>query len=95
MVESTSKMLESLEKAVITGAGSVEVEMQKFMVDLTADIISRTAFGGSYERGKKVIEQLQNLTKLLVANQLSLSIPGLRFLPPQLIIMCELHLVPL
>jgi cytochrome P450 len=61
--------------------GSVEVEMQKHMMDVTSDIISRTAFGGSYERGKKVFEQLCTLTKLMVANDYLLSIPVLRNLP--------------
>ena len=67
MAESTAGMLASLEKAVLSsGGGSVEVEMQKHMVDVTADIISRTAFGSSYEKGKKVFEEQKKLMNLLV-----------------------------
>lgn len=67
MVESAAGMLDSLEKAVLSSeGGSVEVEMHKHMVDVTADIISRTAFGSSYEKGKKVFEEQKKLMNLLV-----------------------------
>ena len=83
MAESTYGMLEDLQKLVLAGGGgSVEVEMQKHMRDVTTDIISRTAFGGSFERGKKVFEQLFIVMKLMVDNDYLLSIPILRFLAP-------------
>lgn len=80
MVESTTGMLEGLHKLLLAReGGNVEVEMEKHMMDVTSDIISRTAFGGSYERGKKVFEQLMTLMKLMIDNEYLLSIPILRF----------------
>ena len=81
MVESTFGMLEGLHKVVLAReGGNVEVEIQTHMMNVTSDIISRTAFGSSYERGKKVFEQLCTLIKLMVDNDYLLSIPVLRFL---------------
>ena len=81
MVASTSEMLEGLHKVVLAGeGGGVEMEMHKHMMDVTSNIISRTAFGGSYKRGKKVFEQLCTLMKLMADNDYLLSIPILRFL---------------
>lgn len=96
MVESTYEMLESLDKVVLTrGGGSVEMEMHKWMVDVAADLISRTAFGGSYERGNEVFEKLHQLMKVMAANIHFFSIPILRFLtspPPHIF---QIYLVPL
>jgi len=88
MVKGTPKMLKNLEQAVLTGADDLEVEVQQQMEDLTADVISCTAFGGSYERDKKVLEQLRNHQKPLTANHQILSMPGgLRFPDPSTMIL--------
>ena len=80
MVESTVSLLESLEKAVALGGGSADVEMQRHMQDVTVDIISRSIFGSSYKKGKKVFEEQQKLVELLVVNNPFFSLPGLRLL---------------
>lgn len=62
-------MLEGLHKLVLAReGGSVEVEMQKHMMDVMLDIVSRTAFGGSYRRGKKLYEQLYIVVKHVADN---------------------------
>lgn len=79
MVESTVGMMEELEKAVDSGGGSAEVEMEKLLETTTADIISRTAFGSSYKKGARVFEEQNKLYKLLLASDPLFSAPIFRF----------------
>lgn len=79
MVESTVGMLEDLEKVVDSGGGSAEVDMEKQLDKVTADIISRTAFGSSYKKGTRVFEEQHKLYQLLAATDPFLSLPIFRF----------------
>jgi PHYB activation tagged suppressor 1 len=45
---------------------------------LTADVISRTAFGSSYKEGKEVFQAQKQLQAISVATLLNLQIPGFR-----------------
>ncbi|KAL8508026.1 hypothetical protein ACS0TY_018551 [Phlomoides rotata] len=55
--------------------------MSPHLETLTSDAISRTAFGSSYEEGRKIFQLQKELVTLLLQESLLFFIPGLRFLP--------------
>jgi len=65
MEKSVSSMVDEWEKKVRDGGGHVELEVGVYMTHVTTDIISHTAFGSSYEKGKKVFEQQVALINLI------------------------------
>lgn len=79
MVECTKQMLQSLENAV--ESGKTEFEIGEYMTRLTADIISRTEFDCSYEKGKKIFQLLTALQRLSAQASRHLCFPGSRFFP--------------
>ncbi|XP_074586591.1 cytochrome P450 709B2-like [Curcuma longa] len=58
-----------------------EVEVSKQFQELTADVISHTAFGSSFAEGKEVFLAQKELQILASANILNIQFPGSRFLP--------------
>ncbi|XP_019193427.1 PREDICTED: cytochrome P450 CYP72A219-like isoform X3 [Ipomoea nil] len=77
---SCSEMLSKWEKLV--GAEGSELDVWPFLRTLTADGISRTAFGSNYEQGRKIFELQQEQAELAIQVARSLyNIPGLRYLP--------------
>jgi cytokinin trans-hydroxylase len=76
MVECTKEMLHSLEKGL--ECGQSEVEIGEYMTKLTADIISRTEFGTSYQKGKKIFHLLTALQSLCAQASRHLCFPGSR-----------------
>ncbi|KAL1825030.1 cytokinin hydroxylase [Daucus carota subsp. sativus] len=79
MVESTKQMLQSLENEI--KLGQAEFEIGEYMTRLTADIISRTEFDSSYEKGKQIFHLLTVLQNLCAQASRHLCFPGGRFLP--------------
>lgn len=76
MVECTKEMLQSLQNALEIGQS--EVEIGEYFTKLTADIISRTEFGTSYEKGKQIFELLTVLQGRSAQSSRHLCFPGSR-----------------
>ncbi|KAK8469371.1 hypothetical protein PHAVU_005G063400 [Phaseolus vulgaris] len=72
MISKWEVMLSSEEKC--------EVDVWPFLKNLTCDIISKTAFGSSYEEGKEIFELLKEQEGLIMRSQ-KVYIPGSWLLP--------------
>lgn len=72
-------MLEMVEKwSAMSDAGEVEIEVSDWYQSLTEDVITRTAFGSSYDDGKSVF-QLQAQQMVFAADAFrKVFIPGYR-----------------
>lgn len=75
--ESCELLIEKWKKSV-TPQGAGEVDVWPEFQDLTGDIISRTAFGNSYEEGNRILVLQKELQQLVMEAMRTLYIPGLR-----------------
>ncbi|XP_047327300.1 cytochrome P450 CYP72A219-like [Impatiens glandulifera] len=76
--ESCSEMTNAWEKSIKEFGEEIDVWPQ--IKTLSADVISRTAFGSSYEEGRKIFQLQREQIELLQALAF-FHIPGYRFLP--------------
>ncbi|CAI0389585.1 unnamed protein product [Linum tenue] len=80
VAESVTGMLDKWTQAM-SKSGEVEVEVSEWFQTLTEDVITRTAFGISYEDGRAIF-QVQGQQMLLAAKSFQkVFIPGYRFFP--------------
>ena len=75
---SCKEMIKEWEK-IVSKTGSGEVEMWSYLHNMSADAISRAAFGSSFQEGQRVFELLREHTSITVQALQSVYIPGSRF----------------
>jgi cytokinin trans-hydroxylase len=81
MADCTAEMLDHFEQILRKCGESNEIEVSEHLSRLAADIIARTEFGSSYEKGQRIFEQLNSLQQLSSESSRYLWLPGSRFLP--------------
>ncbi|KNA17671.1 hypothetical protein SOVF_077690 [Spinacia oleracea] len=75
--ESSNYMVKEWEE-MISRTGSYEIEVWSYLHKLSADLISRAAFGSSYEEGKRIFELLTEQLQIAVPVFNAVYIPGWR-----------------
>ncbi|GMY36409.1 cytochrome P450 72A397-like [Fagus crenata] len=77
---SCSRMINQWQK-MVSPQQRCEVDIWPELQKLTADVISRAAFGSNYEEGKEIFELQKELILLVLEAMQTLYIPGFRFIP--------------
>lgn len=73
---SVKEMINKWEKIV---SDSSEVDVWPYLTSLSADAISRAAFGSSFEEGRRIFELLKEQTELTLRLFQSVYVPGWRY----------------
>ncbi|KAK9937692.1 hypothetical protein M0R45_014465 [Rubus argutus] len=81
---SCDEMIKKWESLASKEGSSCVLDVWPSLQYLTADVISRTAFGSSYEEGRKIFELLKEQGVYTIKIMKSVYIPGWRFLPTKM-----------
>jgi cytochrome P450 family 709 len=82
MTECAKSMIEGWENQIVQDKSKqIEMELNNQFLELTADIISHTAFGSNYIKGKEVFSTQKELQVLAFATSLNVGIPGFQYAP--------------
>eukprot|EP00249_Psilotum_nudum_P033305 c5011_g1_i1 orf=336-2060(+) len=82
MAKCSSQLVDNWEKTIAEDA-CLHIDVSQEFMKVTANIIASTAFGSSYQKGKRVFEQMNQLQKLTALSDLT-SFPGKRLFPTSL-----------
>ncbi|XP_024632155.1 cytochrome P450 72A68-like isoform X1 [Medicago truncatula] len=66
---------------MLSSDGSCEMDVWPFLQNFASDVISRAAFGSSYEEGKRIFQLQTEQAELTTKIMMKVYIPGWRFLP--------------
>lgn len=66
-------------KKLISPQDSHELDVGAEFQNLAGDVIARTAFGNSYEEGKRIFELQKEQAKLVLEAHHNIYIPGFRY----------------
>lgn len=77
---SSNDMIKKWE-AMTSNAGYCEVDVWSYLQQLSADVISRAAFGSSYEEGRRIFELISEQIFVAIPVINAVYIPGWRFVP--------------
>ncbi|CAJ1957814.1 unnamed protein product [Sphenostylis stenocarpa] len=61
--------------------GSCEIDAWPFLQNLTSDVVARSAFGSSFEEGRRIFQLQREQANLLIQDLFKVTIPGWRFIP--------------
>ncbi|KAJ0489085.1 putative 11-oxo-beta-amyrin 30-oxidase [Helianthus annuus] len=78
---SCSEMIKIWEEMITNDQNSCEMDVWPHLQSFSSDVISRTAFGGSFEEGRQISMLQQEQAELIIMAEQSVYIPGSRFLP--------------
>ncbi|ESQ48509.1 hypothetical protein EUTSA_v10022214mg [Eutrema salsugineum] len=80
-IKSCIEVVSEWEKLVSDQGSSCEVDVWPWLVNLSADVISRTAFGSSYKQGQRIFQLQAELAQLIILSVQKSYIPGWQYLP--------------
>ncbi|MQM12978.1 hypothetical protein Taro_045897 [Colocasia esculenta] len=66
---------------MIAHEGACELDVWPELQNFTRDVISRTAFGSSYEEGRRIFQLQEEIIEIAIQSLKILSVPGYRYLP--------------
>ncbi|KAL9322139.1 hypothetical protein ACSQ67_010192 [Phaseolus vulgaris] len=78
--ESCNDLVNKWER-MLSSDGSCEIDAWPFLQNMTSDVIARSAFGSSFEEGRRIFQLQREQAKLALQVILKIQIPGWRFLP--------------
>ncbi|MED6121613.1 hypothetical protein PIB30_031830 [Stylosanthes scabra] len=71
-------------EGMLSSDGSCEIDVWPFLQALTSDVISRAAFGSSYEEGIRIFDLQKEQAQLAMKVMVKIYIPGWRFVPTKI-----------
>lgn len=71
-------MISKWERLVSEQGSSIEIDVWPYLEDVTSNAVSRTAFGSSYEEGKRIFELQEEQGRRVVKALEMAFIPGMR-----------------